>query len=253
MLSWLSIGTVVLSSLSGFVIFGIIGFMAHELGVKVEDVAAQGAGLAFIAYPEAVSRMPISPLWSILFFLMLLSLGFGTQFSTTETVITVILDRFPQFRGKNRRWCTLAVCGCMFLAGLSMITEGGMYILQLVDNHSATYSALILGCTEISVMAWIYGVDQFLEDLKFMLGYYPYPRIYWKWAWKVIAPTIVVLILICTWKDYSGNTYGEYDYPIWANYAGWVITFSSVVCIPIVAILKFLKKKDLLWIGLKSL
>ena len=91
------------SFFAGFVIFGIIGFMAHELGVEVKDVAAQGAGLAFIAYPEAVSRMPISPLWSVLFFLMLLSLGFGTQFSTTETVVSIILDRFPQMRGKNRR------------------------------------------------------------------------------------------------------------------------------------------------------
>merc|ERR1711936_61274 len=114
----------VTSFFAGFVIFGIIGYMAHELGVEVKDVAAQGAGLAFIAYPEAVSRMPISPLWSILFFLMLLSLGFGTQFSTTETVVTIILDEFPHLRGKNRRWLLLGVCAFMYCAGLFMITEG---------------------------------------------------------------------------------------------------------------------------------
>ena len=143
--------------------------------------------------------MPISPLWSVLFFLMLLSLGFGTQFSTTETVVTVILDEFPHLRGHNRRWLLLGVCGFMYLAGLGMITEGGMYVLQLVDNHSATYSALILGISEISVMAWIYGVDQFMEDLRFMLGFYPYPKFFWKWSWMLVSPLIVVV------RKYTNN------------------------------------------------
>ena len=57
--------------------------------------------------------MPISPLWSILFFMMLLSLGFGTQFSTVETVITVLLDRFPNLRGKNRRSVEIALNGLL--------------------------------------------------------------------------------------------------------------------------------------------
>ena len=85
-----------------------------------------------------------------------------------------------------------------------------MYILQLFDNHSATYSALIIGCSEVdlsinqkhhkksfifkvTVMAWVYGADQFLEDLKFMLGFYPFPYFFWKWGWKLVSPIIVVV------------------------------------------------------------
>ena len=105
-----------------------------------------GPGLAFIAYPEAVTRMPVSPVWAVLFFLMLLLLGFGTQISTTETVVTILQDQFPALRGKNRsrlqiektsschiltivtcrKWTTLAVCSFMFIIGVSMTTDAGM-------------------------------------------------------------------------------------------------------------------------------
>ena len=54
--------------------------------------ASQGTGLAFIVFTEAIINLPGSPVWSVLFFTMLLSLGLGSMFGTVEGVVTPLFD-----------------------------------------------------------------------------------------------------------------------------------------------------------------
>uniref|UniRef100_A0A0P4VUH0 Transporter n=1 Tax=Scylla olivacea TaxID=85551 RepID=A0A0P4VUH0_SCYOL len=131
----------------------------------------------------------------------------------------------------------------MYIIGLSMATKGGMYVLQMMDFYSSTFSALMVGMAEVLVVTWIYGIDNFLDDIKKMLGFYPYPRLLWKYVWKFVMPLVVVLILIFTWLDFTPARYGDYEFPFWANAIGWALSFSSVFLIPAVAVFKILREK----------
>ena len=56
------------SCLSGLIIFGILGNLAHKMNVEVPDVVKSGGtGLAFISYPEAIARFEDVP-WVSLHF-----------------------------------------------------------------------------------------------------------------------------------------------------------------------------------------
>ena len=69
---------------AGFAVFSFLGHMAFKNCVSVDQVVASGPGLAFIAYPEAISLLPAAPFFSFLFFIMLLLLGLDSQFAMVD-------------------------------------------------------------------------------------------------------------------------------------------------------------------------
>nr|KAG5686855.1 hypothetical protein BaRGS_003545 [Batillaria attramentaria] len=226
------------SVFAGLVIFSIIGYMAHELHQGVKDVATEGAGLAFVVYPEVVTKLPISQLWAILFFAMLITLGLGTQIATVTTVHTTLLDQFPRLLRKGRRsvYLLLVLALACYLIGLAFCSQGGMYVLQLFDNYAATYSLLFIGLVECVVLSWVYGTERFFDDIQLMLG--KRPGKIWSISWKFIAPAALTVILIFTCVNFNPTTYGGYTFPGWSDGVGLLLTLSSILAIPGVAVLK---------------
>ncbi|XP_039432687.1 sodium- and chloride-dependent glycine transporter 2-like [Culex pipiens pallens] len=235
-----AVTNILTSFFAGFVIFSILGFLAHELDTEVGTVLDQGAGLAFVVFPEMVTKLQMPMFWSVLFFFMLLTLGLDSQFALMETVVTGILDTFPQWR----RWKLRVVFGVAtvgYLGGLVFITNSGMYWFQLVDKYAANWSVLLIATIECVLVAWVYGSERFIQNIEEMIGRRSKCFVvFWTILWKVVTPATLLFILCFNWIQYKPVSYGKYAYPEWADIVGWIIGLLPMGVVVLTAIYKLI-------------
>ncbi|XP_042614581.1 sodium- and chloride-dependent GABA transporter 2-like [Cyprinus carpio] len=271
-LCFLNSGT---SFLGGFAIFSILGHMAQEQGVDISLVAESGPGLVFIVYPQAVTLLPWSQFWAVCFFIMIILLGLDSQFVGLESIMTSVTDIFPTAlrRGFRREMLLLGICLVCYLMGFFMITEGGLYIIQLFDHYVCSGATLLFLATCQSVaIGWVYGwwltlkyslncsyysfmglyvlifsgADRFYENIEDMIGYKPWPMM--KYCWLYVTPSVCVGTFIFSLVKYSPLKFNNtYVYPWWAYAIGWFLAVSSLSLIPINMIYKVYKQKGTFW------
>lgn len=197
------------SLLAGLIIFAILGHLAHIMEIDdIQKVTNSFMGLAFIAYPEVVSKFTYIPqFFAVVFFLMLFFFCIGSNMGMASCILTVIRDRYPRIA------CWKIVGGIMIFGvsiGTFYTTPGGQYLINLLDFYGASFVALILAIIELITVSWIYGVEKFCLDIEFMLK--RKTGRYWRLCWKVITPFIMISVLVyfvLTWKpiDYGGKEY----------------------------------------------
>ena len=73
------IATMIFGILCAFINFCFLGNLSKETNLSIENLPVEGSDLAFVTYPGALSLLPFSNLWSVLFFFMLVTLGIDTQ------------------------------------------------------------------------------------------------------------------------------------------------------------------------------
>ena len=214
------------SFLAGLVVFSVLGFMATEQGVRVEELRLQGSGLAFVAYPSALSQMYGANLFAFLFFIMVICLGVDSQFAMVETVLTALNDaRFLPTWSKAQR--AALVCSGMALVGLLFVTRAGLHWLDLFDTFSVTITLFLCGALECIGVCWVYGADRFAADTLRMTKV-RVPRLL-LFDLTYIIPSLLCILTI--WSLYSTVVAG-YPFPPTGLFLGWVL--SLVSCVPIV-------------------
>ncbi|KAL5286509.1 hypothetical protein ACFFRR_007883 [Megaselia abdita] len=218
------------SILSGCIIFGILGNLAHETGAEdISSVVKGGPGLAFISYPEAIAKFKYMPQeFAILFFSMLLVLGIGSNIGMVSCVITVIKDKFKNIP----HWRLSAGASIMgFLCGLVYMTPGGQFILNLVDFYGCCFIAIILAIAQLIAVSWMYGVKRLCRDITFMFGMKT--GLYWRICWAVVTPGLMALVLFYSLIEYQPLTYKGNEYPALYYYIGWSMWAIGILQLPI--------------------
>ncbi|CAF4518695.1 unnamed protein product, partial [Rotaria sp. Silwood2] len=232
---------------AGFAVFATIGYLSKELNEPVSKYAdASGPGLAFITYPEAIGHMPASSFFSILFFLMLLSLGLGSQFALTDVPITSIFELFPKLKS-NRQSAVIITCIISFLISLPFTCPGGIYLFELLNQYAANLSMIVIGFFEVYTIAYIYGFNRFMNDVKMMLGK-RVAEYYLFLTWCIIAPIIMLVIILSNllsakrMSNSGGGGYESYVYPYWSAIVGWCIFVACIIPIPLVFIVNYIRE-----------
>lgn len=206
------------SFFAGFAVFSVLGYLAFLQNVPVPEVSAGGPGLAFVVFPMALAKLPHAPVFAVVFFLSLLTLGIDSAFSIVEGIVAAVCDKFTKWK---KSFVTAALCLLFFLMGLLFVTHPGLIWLDIVDHWMNNYGLVVVGLLECIAVGYFYGAEEFrayvnkVSDVK-MGGWFIV-------CVKYVTPIILIYSLVQTTVTAYVAPYG--DYPIWAlNVGGWGLT-----------------------------
>ncbi|KAL7078128.1 hypothetical protein ACQ4LE_002793 [Meloidogyne hapla] len=228
------------SFFSGFVIFSTLGYMSELTNRPVSEVVGEDeSSLIFVVYPQAIATMDYSPIWSLIFFLMLITLGIDSTFSGVEAFITGFCDEYPRILARKREIFVAFVLGMYYIGSLPAVTYGGRYVIPFLDDYGVSLSVLFIVMCEMIAVCWFYGIKRFSEDIHVMLGFYP--GIYWRVCWTCCPVFIGFIFLISLYSaSFMPKQLNNYTYPWWSVSLGWLFRMLSCLSIPVYAIYMFI-------------
>ena len=187
----ISLTNCLFSVFAGLGIFAVLGYMAAATSQPIGKVVSQSIGLAFVAFPKAISLLPaFSSLFGALFFGSLVIAGLSSSISIIEAFTSGIVDKFHY----SRKTIVSILCITGFLGSIIFATEGGLFWLDIVDHFLTQYGLVIGAILECILVGWFYRAKRLREHIN-NTSTWSLASL-WSQQVKVVIPLVLLVILV---------------------------------------------------------
>lgn len=130
------------------------------------------------------------------------------------------------------------------LTGLPLCCNGGILLFTLFDRRCSSSLIFILWI-EIMVVAWVYGVDNFNDNLVTMgmTAGMSRPHGLLRWTFRIVyailLPVILIAVVIIAWKDREPLSYDGKEFPVYAEAIGWLLELGPLIFAVVAPFVKF--------------
>ena len=224
---WLPLINSASSIYAALTIFSFLGYISHTLDIPLSEISDGGLDLAFIAYPGLLTMLSWSNFWSVLFFIMLITIGVDSIFGAYEFAMLYMYEMFPKLREMySKEIFCLIMSIVYFLVGLIFTLNSGYWIFELFNFYSAGLTLVFLMIVESVMIAWVFGIDNLEKILTEKTGE-TFPA-YAKFMMKFFAPTLMFVILcIGFYNEFKTN---QLNLPTWGLVLARSLIFVPLGC-----------------------
>ena len=226
--------------LAGIAVFSVLGFLALETGVPIDEQSYQGVGLAFIAFPAIINTLPyLAGLFGVLFFVSLVVAGWASLISVVEVPVAAFEDRF----GWSRKKTVAIVGGGMAAVSLILLpTVNGLMVLDVTDHFINNYGIAVAAPVAIIAVVWVLWRWKELRDDANATSAFKIGPI-WFACLGVITPLALAVILFFNVQDLltAGPDSPLADYHEYQAF-GWAVAGGSLAFALIMALV--LRRKE---------
>ncbi|XP_060030284.1 orphan sodium- and chloride-dependent neurotransmitter transporter NTT5 isoform X1 [Erinaceus europaeus] len=202
----------------------VLNFLTECSLEKQLEKVGDGPSFAFLVFTEAMSFIPGSVFWTILFFVFLLSVGLSYLVAITQAIITTLQDTFATSRDCTKL-LSVIIFLLLFLCGLFFIRPAGIYYLRLLSEYWAIFPVTVIMILETVAVVQALGVQRSgprgppSSSGRFfprLLGNIPFPcqhpvSYFWMWYCLILVLLLSLLVMSLIRLYHYPMTYVAWD------------------------------------------